>query len=565
MHRKPWIAVLLQGFAALVLLAAPLSAQVAEKAWTVMVFINADNNLDAAGVADVNEMERIGSNEQVNVIVQLDRAEVEGTHRYYIERDDSPEMTSPSVQDLGEVDMGDWRQALDFFTWGVESFPAKRYAFVIWNHGRGWRQQADGSGESPADTVARSKGVSYDDQSGNNIRTSELKPLLEAMAGHIGRRVDLLGFDACLMQMGEVAAEVKDHVSVQVGAEHVEASDGWPYDEIIEALREKPEMDERELGRLVVELYVASYRDGSQGSEKANQSAVDLRRFDEFRHLLDAFVGETLANPHRAGDLARLMDETQAFDVYQYKDLGDYLSRVLAELPEKGLRSAGEELLRFYRDELVIANGSTGDRLSGSTGLSLWFPEIFFYDRLSEAYERLAFARESRWDEFLHGLFNAEAFAPTILGVDCDGPGREIHPGDEVEVSASIRNAGSVDGKDLKLRIDSSSHWVEGLQVEGEMKKGVRANRTRRSTVLRLRVSESAPHGAEIPVTMTLTDAAGNVYKAHGSFTVANPAPGATMFAAHGLPPVSLSGAKDRGGDERPMLLRREVYGHLFD
>lgn len=558
MHRKLWIVLLLQGLA-LSFFGGVASAQSQEKAWTIMVFINADNNLDSAGVADVNEMERVGSNERVNVLVQLDRSEVEGTTRLYVERDDSPEVTSPVVLDLGEVDMGDWKQAFDFFSWGVQNYPAERYAFVIWNHGRGWRRQTDGgtvitTGTSGGDD----KGVSYDDGSGNHIKTTELRPMMAAMAERLGRRVDLLGFDACLMQMGEVAGEVKDHVAVQVGAEHVEASDGWPYDEIIAALQARPDMDEKALGKEIVDLYVNSYRDGSQGSENANQSALDLRAFDGFRNRLDAFADALLALPHRAGDLGRIMDETQAFDVYQYKDLGDFVVRVLAEISNDAVQKAGKELLRFYRSELVVGNGATGRRLEGSTGLSLWFPEVFFHEKLVEAYGQLAFAKESRWDEFLEGCYHAQAPALAVIGVDCDGPGREILPGDVVEISAGLRNAGEVDSGALELRLEVKNHWVEPMVVQGTME-GVSAHRNRRTRVLRLRVSEHAPDGAEIPVTLVVTDEEGHEYRGEGRIRVVNPQPGTTTFAAHGV------GDFSPPAEERRMMNRREAFGHLFD
>ncbi|MCB9758184.1 MAG: hypothetical protein H6753_07195, partial [Candidatus Omnitrophica bacterium] len=42
--------------------------------WTILVYMDADNNLELPGLLDLNEMEAAGSSEQVNVIVQIDRA-----------------------------------------------------------------------------------------------------------------------------------------------------------------------------------------------------------------------------------------------------------------------------------------------------------------------------------------------------------------------------------------------------------------------------------------------------------------------------------------------------------
>ncbi|HZK12435.1 MAG TPA: hypothetical protein VFD10_08860, partial [Atribacterota bacterium] len=41
--------------------------------WTVMVYLDSDNNLESAGIDDINEMEIAGSTSEVNIVVQADR------------------------------------------------------------------------------------------------------------------------------------------------------------------------------------------------------------------------------------------------------------------------------------------------------------------------------------------------------------------------------------------------------------------------------------------------------------------------------------------------------------
>ena len=45
----------------------------AVKEWTFAVFLNADNNLDEFGVEDQEEMSRVGSNENLNIVTLIDR------------------------------------------------------------------------------------------------------------------------------------------------------------------------------------------------------------------------------------------------------------------------------------------------------------------------------------------------------------------------------------------------------------------------------------------------------------------------------------------------------------
>src|SRR6056297_932537 len=120
------------------------------KEWTVMVYLDADNNLESAGIDDINEMEAIGSDENVNIVVQMDRidgydssnGDWTSTRRYYIEKDSNgydSNIISTMEEDLGEVNMGKEETVKNFIDWSVQNYPADRYFIIFWNHGGGWR------------------------------------------------------------------------------------------------------------------------------------------------------------------------------------------------------------------------------------------------------------------------------------------------------------------------------------------------------------------------------------------------------------------------------------------
>jgi clostripain len=130
--------------------------------WTVMIYLDADNNLESAGINDINEMEMVGSSSDVNIVVQVDRipysvlaANNEGylddssnsnwtnTRRYYITQDFDPyQISSDLKSELGELNMGDPQTLVDFASWAVTEYPAEKYLLVIWNHGGGFRSPA---------------------------------------------------------------------------------------------------------------------------------------------------------------------------------------------------------------------------------------------------------------------------------------------------------------------------------------------------------------------------------------------------------------------------------------
>jgi len=131
------------------LLASDESVQLKE--WTVMVYCAADNDLAPFAASDINEMEMVGSTDQLDIIVQYDGSakhspETPGSVRLHIVKDVNPEaIASETVENLGEVDMGSKQTFREFLEWGVTGFPAKKYMVVLWNHGSGWYQDVASS------------------------------------------------------------------------------------------------------------------------------------------------------------------------------------------------------------------------------------------------------------------------------------------------------------------------------------------------------------------------------------------------------------------------------------
>ena len=179
------------------------------KEWTVMVYMNGKNDLEVAGLMDVNEMEMAGSGKSLNIITETGRMNGQendvtmdgnwtGSRRFYITEDsDYNEVKSRVIQSFDKVDMGDWKHLVDFAKWGMKNYPARHYALIVWNHGSGWVTDKD---------IPVNKGISYDYETKNHISTPELGAAMKEIG-----KVDILAYDACLMHMAELLYEVKDY------------------------------------------------------------------------------------------------------------------------------------------------------------------------------------------------------------------------------------------------------------------------------------------------------------------------------------------------------------------
>ncbi|HTF56214.1 MAG TPA: clostripain-related cysteine peptidase, partial [Planctomycetota bacterium] len=122
--------------------------------WTIMVYMDADNDLEEAALADMNEIEAAPPSPQVNVLALLDRspgtAAADGggytnadgnwteTRRFVIASDSDLTTINSPFTSMGELNLGDPATLQTFLEWGIANYPASHYAVVIWGHGRSW-------------------------------------------------------------------------------------------------------------------------------------------------------------------------------------------------------------------------------------------------------------------------------------------------------------------------------------------------------------------------------------------------------------------------------------------
>lgn len=388
--------------AALVVALALSPANAAQaKSWTFMVFLNADNNLDSFGVKDVQEMEKAGLSDKINVLVLLDRENLPGrlydvTGRSASAKADDWELTSKKVKDMGEPDMGDYRVMVDFVKTAVRDYPAENYMLVIWNHGSGWSRARRG----PV-----FKGISYDDESGNNMTTKDLGTAMAQIQGVIGKPLDILGMDACLMQMIEVAYEVRENVRYVCASEETEPGDGWPYDLLLGPLEKTPAMTAEQLAKLTVQAYQKYYSSATDDpyrasrSKNTTQSAIDCAALGGFSAELDNFSKALMevipAGKQACEPLRKARSEAQSFYYSDNIDLGHLVKLVAKYSTDAKLRAAAEKLLMAY-SKAVACNGITGSGMSDASGLAVYFPKNSF----SSDYATLKFS-SCLWDDMV--------------------------------------------------------------------------------------------------------------------------------------------------------------------
>ena len=249
-------------------------SQPAPPEWVILVFMNGDNDLERDALADFAEMAVVGSSASVKLLVQFDRngafAETRPqwtqTLRFEITKGMQP-LPANAFKDFDkEVNMGSPEALADFVQWGRGRYPRSKYAVVVWDHGQGYRlrmqrllQAARFStfGERAPIVAAAGQGgyrsISEDITDHDKLYNAEVaQGFSRALAGG---KIDVLGFDACLMAMVETAYAMRPYARVMVGSEDLEPGEGWRYDDWVRRLVDQPAISPEQLGELLVDSY----------------------------------------------------------------------------------------------------------------------------------------------------------------------------------------------------------------------------------------------------------------------------------------------------------------------
>jgi hypothetical protein len=234
--------------------------------WTVMVYMAAENSAELDGVAieDLREMEQ-GANEDVHVVVQINRAWPASPQRYQIGR---PKSELLGV-DLVSSNMGSGETLARFLTWAAEAFPADNYCLVLWGH---------------------AFGLGFGRDHNDSLTLTELKTALDKFrsVSPNERKLDLLGTNACAMSYVEAAYELQDSASYMVASQIAVPFAGWPYKTILSRIGQAKNAEA--LGRLIVDAYVTHYNALLSG-ERVAMSLLKLEEAGILQTALQELAG----------------------------------------------------------------------------------------------------------------------------------------------------------------------------------------------------------------------------------------------------------------------------------
>lgn len=398
--------------------------------WTTFFYVAFDNNIGEwdSWASDLHYLEKIGPPNNGALVALVDEEYEGDSYILIIEEGYSTPMPTWMINiDWGsEVNMGDPNTLYEFLAWGISNFPSDHYDIHLMDHGGAWM------------------GVCSDDTSGDFLDAWEIRDAFNGIKQLIGRNIDIVSCDACLMGNFEFAYEISDSVdyltaceTYGIGSSKEENffyTGNWLYEEVWGGLKENPHWTPEEFALHQLDCFLpigpfVSPDSGIYWTESSDTFVVvDLTRISPLKDALTMLADELYMSVEGVGEGQTLAERQMILEVvghsesppelntesfsgeldfigmatYTIYDLGDLVDRLI----DYGSLLCSEGTAREVKnrlDDVIVGCVHGNDRTLGehpdAHGLSIYIP--YRMTEYMPSYESTRFAQESLWDEFL--------------------------------------------------------------------------------------------------------------------------------------------------------------------
>ena len=418
-----------------------------KKPMTIVIYIAADNDLHPFAWKNIKQMESIGSNENVNVIVQLNTpGYFNPTKRYIIKNGKRLLVPAEGAAPSQKLNSGNPHTLIDCVAWAMKHYPADNLVLNLWDHGSGvydpgtakvinsldlfrfnettnlldldrtigYTQLINEYEDDAQEYRQNCRGICFDETFKSYMTNQDLKFALSEIQNKVlnGKKIGVLWFDACLMAMLEIANFCKDHVDYLVGSEEVEFASGSNYELALKPFINKS-LTTREFACHIVNSYEKAYQ---HITRDYTQSAIDLSGIAQLEANVSLVAGQILwaLKDQRNNSVTKLLQQCKArpfcacFEEPSYIDLRNFYMNLQANLKNISLTNVSKEaslkltLTRLLDQGINLINNTViankvGSNLQRACGISIYFPERGMFN----SYPKCNFAQTNNWSSML--------------------------------------------------------------------------------------------------------------------------------------------------------------------
>ena len=348
-----------------------------KKSWTILVYLDADNNLSSYGDYDINEMKSVGSDNNINIVVLWDNAG--SVHGYYYIQTTGAVL----LKDVGEVNMGSETTAKNFIDYAVANFPADHYMWVFWNHG--------GAVDRSLPTT---RGVCWDDtNSGDHLTEVEQKNIISYLNSKTGKTLDVLAYDACLMACAELVYQFRGLALYMAFSEQTIPGYGYDY-KFISYIKNNPSTTAYYAAKAIFDYYKATYSTTSD----VTFSVVNMSYATNLGTAINNFA-TAAKNSGISGTTFKNLKPANNFSGYTW-DLYVYMSNIynsssITSTTVKNYAKALMDLINPANAQLVVLEWHGSTWTNKAYGVSITLKSD------TSIYQQLDICKDTQWNEFL--------------------------------------------------------------------------------------------------------------------------------------------------------------------
>ncbi|MBY0353029.1 hypothetical protein K2W90_01535 [Candidatus Babeliales bacterium] len=399
-----------------------------EAEWTVVTYIQADNSLAPFALKNIQTMQQAGLKNKINILVHWNMPENKKIVRYLVTKNALIEDKDIKVKTYEDHE----KSLVDTMKWAATNYPAKKYMLNFWNHGsgiidrvnylKGRSQLRTHWLETPGlEQESAFRGILYSDTNHTYLDNQQLARSLEAITLTLGKKIDVIGMDACFMAMLEIGYQIKDYAKVLVASQNSEPGRGWNYAEFLNKLSKEPHLvNAQKLGKHIVNAYQKLY---AGDVNFYTQSAINLRALDPIKENINQLVAclehcKNLNEKKIRKAIQTASNITLKFHMHDFVDLHSFYTALLKATSKRSLYDASEQrtttgytkalkkLRATLQEGLATINQAVYTSAAAPTynrarGISIYLPR----KKIHHSYPKTMFAQESLWLHFLETFF----------------------------------------------------------------------------------------------------------------------------------------------------------------
>lgn len=332
-----------------------VKASSTQAAYTLMLYIcgstlecDADERVVGAASDDIDEILGVANQpSNVNILIETGGAkgwENSSINENYIQRFYVKNKKLNFVENAGsytsttnKANMGESATLESFLTWGINNYPADKYALVLWNHG------------------GAVSGVCSDEYNlkeydlGDTLLTSEVATALKnTFTNTSASKLEWIGYDACIMNYLDNASVMADYANYLVGSQELENDDGWDYTGWVPTLYSSPTGATTTLLNKICKTFVDQY-----GTKQNDQclSVLDLSKMSTFTTEFNKYTNNFTTSSHFNSIVSAFSSSLQfGQGIYGLADFSSFIAQMekkFSSISTTALKAAFNDIVEY--------------------------------------------------------------------------------------------------------------------------------------------------------------------------------------------------------------------------